>query len=141
MPAGRPTKLTRAVMEEIVRNMASCAHASVAAGCAGVGSRTFFSWMRRGKEEPDTLYGEFRRGIQKAARTAEMRLAALVAKEADRNPDHAKWMLTHRFRERWAETSKLHVTAKVAGLTHLTDEELAARAEKAVMTLRKGDEG
>ena len=143
MSLGRPTKLTREVLEEIVRNMASCAHPSIAAGCAGVSRGAFHAWMRRGKEEPKSIYGEFRNRIQTAAKSAEMRLAALIAKAAADSPDHAKWMLTHRFKRRWAETSKLQLSGKIdTGLAVMTDEELAKSAERAAKVLRAGaDEG
>jgi hypothetical protein len=143
MAVGRPTKLTREVLEEIVRNMASCAHPSIAAGCANVSKRTFHVWMRRGKAEPDGIYGEFRHRILMAEKSAEMRLAALIAKAAAASPDHAKWMLTHRFKRRWAETSKIQLSGKVdTGLAVMTDEELAKSAERAAKVLRTGaDEG
>ena len=113
MPAGRPTKLTPEVMEEIVRNMASCAHPAIAAGCAGVGARTFHTWMQRGKAEASSIYGEFRHRILKAAKTSEMRLAARIAASPDTND--AKWMLTHRFPKRWAEKTRHEITGANGG--------------------------
>ncbi len=109
---GRPTKLTPEVQETIVSNLSSCAHRSIAASCAGIGKRTFVTWMRKGKELPKSRYGSFRRAILEAETRAEMRLAALIVKAAANDPKQAQWMLSHRFPQRWGEKTRMELSGR-----------------------------
>ncbi len=109
---GRPTLLTDEVQQTIVSNLSSCAHRSVAAACAGIGKRTFVTWMRKGRERPKSRYGAFRHAILEAEKKAEMRLSALIAREAAKDPKQAQWMLTHRFPTRWGERRRMEISGR-----------------------------
>jgi hypothetical protein len=131
-PAGRPTKLTDEVQETIVSNLSSCAHRSIAAGCAGIGTRTLVTWMRNGKERPKSRFGKFRRAILEAEKRAEMRLAALIVRAAANDPKQAQWMLSHRFPKRWAEKTRLELE-RTPPRIQVTVEEARAELEARVL--------
>jgi hypothetical protein len=90
----------------ILEALQSGAHLATAASHADVPPDTILRWMRWGKERPESNYGEFRRVIQRGLRRAELRFVSIIAQAAQHNPEHAKWMLTHRHPKRWADRSR-----------------------------------
>jgi hypothetical protein len=104
------SEVTGEIQEAIVRNLSTCVHRLVAAECAGVSRKTFDAWMRKGRLEPRSRCGDFRRAILEAERRAEIRLAAVVAKAALSDPNHAQWLLSHRFPRRWANLGKVQLS-------------------------------
>jgi hypothetical protein len=141
--AGRPTKLTPEVQDLLVEALKTGAHITTAAYHAKVHPNTIWKWLKLGKEDPNGPWGEFRGVIMGAIHEAELRFVAIIAQAAQHNPEHAKWMVTHRHPKRWADRSKLQVSAKVSGgLALLSDEEMAGLGEEALKVLRaRDDEG
>jgi hypothetical protein len=112
---GRKERLTDEIREKIATNLASCCHRGIAAASAGIGRRTFVTWMQKGKDQPRSRYGAFRRAILEAEKRAEMRLAAIVASAAATDARHAEWMLTHRFPNRWADRTNHEISGSRGG--------------------------
>jgi hypothetical protein len=71
--AGRPTKLTGAVLETIVGHIRAGACGWVAAEAAGISERTFYNWLTRG-ERGEAPYAAFEAQVRQAR--AQARLAA-----------------------------------------------------------------
>lgn len=110
---GRPSKLTEALAEAIAGRVAE--HGTppeVAAGCEGIGRRTYYEWMERGRagEEP---YAAFAHGIARAKDLAEQEMLAEV-----RRPDESTdwrsraWILERTRRDRYGPEIRIQAHAQ-----------------------------
>jgi hypothetical protein len=102
----RPTKLTPAVEEKIVRAIRAGNYPEVAARHAGIHPATYYRWMERGALEgeapEDDPYRRFRAEVERALADAEIADVGLIERAA-RNGDWraAAFLLERRHRERW----------------------------------------
>lgn len=67
---GRPTKCTPEVTGKVADAIRDGLYAESAATLAGIGERTYYSWMKRG-EAGDEPYVQFRLAVKKAEAEAE----------------------------------------------------------------------
>lgn len=95
MPAGRPTKLTAEVRQLIVAAIRAGAWDYIAAEAAGIDDSQFYRWMVRGKEQPKSIYGQFRREVEQAY--GQARLAAELRVHQERP---FEWLRSGPGRER-----------------------------------------
>lgn len=107
--AGRPSKLTPEVQAKIVEAIRGGNYREVAAEWAGIGERTFQTWMAG--QKPAHL--EFQRAVIEAERAAEIRAVALIMKAAANDPKHAEWWLERKFHDRWGRKDKVDLAGKV----------------------------
>ncbi|AWM38718.1 hypothetical protein GobsT_30900 [Gemmata obscuriglobus] len=75
----------------------------VAGKAVGVPPRTFRDWMKRGKEYPDGLYGQFRIAVIAAEAEAERKAVAAVIAAGQDDAKHLEWWLERKFPERWGK--------------------------------------
>lgn len=108
--AGRPTKLTPELQASVCGIIEAGNYRCVAAEAVGLGERTLADWMKRGEDEPDSIYGDFRREVLEAEASAERRMVEIVVKAAAEDPKHAQWYLERKFPERWARKDKYEHT-------------------------------
>lgn len=106
---GRSSKLTPEVQEKIVSAIRAGNYAKVAAGYAGVGERTFYTWMQRGREESEGIYQQFQRSVKDAEREAEVRAVAMVQKHMADNWQASMTFLERKFPDRWGRRDRLKV--------------------------------
>jgi hypothetical protein len=111
--AGRPDKLTPEVQEKILAALRGGNYRSAAAWAAGVDIRTVRAWLRRGREEPRSKYGEFRQGVLGAEKAAETHCVNLVMEAAAQDPKHAQWWLERKRPNQWGRKDRSEVTATV----------------------------
>lgn len=72
-PGGRPTKLTPALQDEIIKAIRAGNYMETAAAYQGVDKTTLYEWLRRGKAASRGIYAEFSHAIEKALAVAEIR--------------------------------------------------------------------
>lgn len=113
--AGRPSILTPEVQAKICSALKAGNFRTVAAEWAGVPERVFFEWMKKGKDNPESAYAEFRRAVIEAEKQAEIRAVTLIMKAAENDPKHAQWWLSHRFPARWADQERKRIRAEISG--------------------------
>ena len=92
--------------------LATCARNSIAATQSGISQTTYHKWMKLGREQPDSVFGEFAKSVHDAEDRAEMGLVTIIRSQAVNNADHAKWLLQNRkrWRNHWvAPKTKLDV--------------------------------
>ena len=70
---GRPTDCTPAVIKKITNAMVAGAYIETAAAYAQVSKEALHSWLRKGREKPDSIYGEFVHAVDKAIADCELR--------------------------------------------------------------------
>src|SRR5205823_5588913 len=102
---GRPSKLTPALEERILRAIKAGNHARVAAEYAGVHRATFHRWLERGdptgSDAVDQPYRDFRAKLEQARAVAEARDVTLISKAAERDWRAAAWRLARAAPSRW----------------------------------------
>jgi Helix-turn-helix domain of resolvase len=97
--AGRPTKLTPELADELVVLLAAGVPVGHAARAVGVSRWTLARWMRDGlRKEVEQARAE---GPEVDAR-AEARLVALVTRAAQGDWQAAAWWLERHYPERWS---------------------------------------
>ncbi|MDP2322555.1 MAG: hypothetical protein Q8N51_00815 [Gammaproteobacteria bacterium] len=103
---GRPSKFTPEIRAKILDAISAGNYREVAAEYAGVGKRTFYTWMHdKGRECED-----FQQSVTQAENQAEIRMVALVAVAAKKDAKHAQWWLERKFHDRWGR--KDHVETR-----------------------------
>lgn len=81
--AGRPSKLTPELQEQIIKSVKSGNYIEIAAERAGVHRTTVFRWIQEANEgHPDPRRAEFRDALIQARAEAEAEMVALVRRAA-----------------------------------------------------------
>lgn len=93
--------MTQEVHDLICEAIRNGNYRETAAEWVGVPMRTFFNWLRRGRKEPNSIFGRFLQAIQEAESAAEMKMVELVCKSALSDARHAQWWLERKFPKRW----------------------------------------
>ena len=104
---GRKTKLTPEVQNKIASAIKAGNYACVAAAYAGIGERTFYQWLERGRVEPGSIYAQFAQVVKDAESEAEVRAVAMVQKAMGDNWTAAMTFLERKFPDRWGRRDRL----------------------------------
>lgn len=98
------SKLTPERQDKLLEALRAGASRGGAADYARIGLTTFYDWMKQGKLQPETEFGEFRRLVLEAESVAELSAVVAVRK------DDPKWFLSRRFNRRWSDEQKQTIT-------------------------------
>ncbi len=118
MPAGRSTKLTGKIQEEILKAIRAGSFFEIACRWSGIHPATGWEWLARGEDkEPkgrrkSKKYAEFAEAVRKAE--AELELALIMAWRKHL-PDSAAApaeFLKRRFPQRWGAPDRLELGGK-----------------------------
>lgn len=122
---GRPTLLTDEVRERIVSAVAGGAYFDDAAQFAGITERTFYNWIRRGKDAQEIMeaggeipdseipFLQFLQEVERARANAVMRNLTLIQTAASNGSwQAAAWYLERTNPRKWGR----HETYEVTGL-------------------------
>ena len=82
MPAGRPTKLTPELQEQVVSALSNGCYLETACASVGIGRTVMLNWMRRGANETKGRYHEFVLAVRAALAKAEMKDVGTIDKAA-----------------------------------------------------------
>jgi transposase len=99
--AGRPTKLTPELADDLVLLLAAGASPGRAARALGVGERSVRRWLGNGLRDRVVAARASRPEATDAL--SEARLVVLIARAAIHDWKAAAWLLAHRWPERWGE--------------------------------------
>lgn len=144
---GETVSLTQEIQDKICFALRAGNFRTTAAAYAGVPERTFFEWMKRGRDKNDKLFKDFRRAVVEAEKAAEVRAVALVMRAAEADAKHAEWWLSHRWPEKWADQERKRIRAEIkhqklemsVNLDHVTlDDVRAVLGDKARASLTEG---
>ncbi len=87
-------KLTPARYEAIIKYVRSGACITHAANAVGIDNNTLNGWLRRGEEEPDSIYALFLDDFRRAKSFAVIRNIGIVQRAAVDDWNAAKWLLS-----------------------------------------------
>jgi len=109
--AGRQTKLTPEVQDRIVAALRAGNYQETAAVYGGISVPTFYGWLERGRNEPESAYSEFLEAVEKAKADAEVRDVALIDKAAhDGSWQAAAWKLERKFPNKWGRVNRTEIS-------------------------------
>lgn len=112
----RRTKLTPEVQDVIVTALRAGNYAETAAAYAGINETTYYRWLARGEEQPDSIYGQFRQAVKEAQAAGEVRLVSLIDRAAQSGTwQAAAWKLERKYPERWGRTIRTEVSGPEGG--------------------------
>lgn len=101
MKGGRPTKLTREIVDKIVRLVGVGNYMETAAATCGISKDTLYRWLKQGARQGKGLARDLADGVYEATARCEAHDVAFMHKAAETDWRAAAWRLQHRFPERW----------------------------------------
>jgi transposase len=108
---GRPTKLNDETQNRIVTALRAGNYQETAARYAGISVDTFYEWMRRGTQEPGSIYAKFSEAVEIAKAAAEVRDVALIDRAAEEGSwQAAAWKLERKFPHRWGRVQRTEIS-------------------------------
>lgn len=136
---GRRTVLIPERIKKLCDYLANGVPPRTACLLAGMSYPTYIKTRRRGRERLNKQSIDFLEATEKALAEHEAKLVLVIqtaAMDPKFGPDHAKWLLEKRYRNRWANRGRMEITGKNgapllrsdADFAKMTDEELRAIA-------------
>jgi hypothetical protein len=110
--AGRKTKLTPELQEEVVKRIRAGNYIQVACEAVGISHTTYFNWIKKG-EEGKRPYVEFLEAVKKAESEAQVNYVATVASHARDQWQAAAWWLERRFPDKWGRKDRLDIKGEI----------------------------
>jgi hypothetical protein len=112
-----PLRLTPSVRRTLVAALAAGSYRTEAARYAGVGIRSFYRWLERGKADQEagrrSPCRALLEAIEKAEADAEVRALAQISKASTDDWRAAAWKLERKNPERWGDRRQLQVGGTV----------------------------
>jgi hypothetical protein len=103
---GRPSKLTRELISKIENGITMGLDAEVVVQSLNVSPAAYYEWCANGRANRDKLGAELVEAVTRARARGEARLVQLVQQAAERQPEHAKWLLEKhpKYGQRWGNS-------------------------------------
>ncbi len=106
-PGGRPTKLTRKIIDDIVIGLRTGNYLETAAAYVGVSKQTLFNWLKRGARGQEKVCIEFLDSVKKAQAESEMRDIATIVAASKTTWQAAAWRLERKHPAKWGRKDTL----------------------------------
>jgi hypothetical protein len=142
-PVGKPTALTPEVQERIVTAVQAGSYLDDAASYAGIGYRSVFRWLERGRNaeaelsegreipENELIFWHFWQAIEKARADAAIRNVGIIQKAAqDGQWQAAAWYLERTNPRKWGRHETVEITGADGGAIQVEHSIKDALAEK-----------
>lgn len=124
--AGRPTKLTTELMNEIAQYLRAGNYIETTAALVGIHRDSVYEWLKRGNAEiervsksnranirkREAIFVEFTDTVKKAQAQSEAMLVGLIGQAAQKNWTAAAWRLERKYPDKWGRTERNVGTAQ-----------------------------
>jgi len=124
--AGRPTKLTKELIDEIAQYLRAGNYIETTAALVGIHRDSIYEWLKRGNAEIDRvsksnrsrirkkeeIFVEFTDTVKKAQAQSEAMLVGLIGQAAQKNWTAAAWRLERKYPDKWGRTERNVATAQ-----------------------------
>lgn len=109
MPAGRPTKLTPELQEEIVRYLRLGNYVETVCAIVGINKSTFYDWLKQGAraKRSTNKMAQFSNAVKAAMALGEAADLAVIQRASARSWQAAAWRLERRYPGRWGRKDVL----------------------------------
>ena len=104
---GRPSKISKEVVDRIINAVKAGNYIETAAAYAGISKPTLYAWMKKGNEQSKGIYRDFLNAIEKALAESEVRDVMIIGSAAKDNWQAAAWRLERKFPKRWGRHDRL----------------------------------
>jgi hypothetical protein len=111
MKGGRPTKLTREIVDKIVRLVGVGNYMETAAATCGISKDTLYRWLKQGARQGKGLARDLADGVYEATARCEAHDVAFMHKAAETDWRAAAWRMERRNPERWGRVRIEHTGA------------------------------
>lgn len=105
--AGRPEELTPSIVRKLVQALSVGLYVETACDIVGISRGTFYEWIKKGEENPNSKYGDFLTQIREALAKAEAYSVQKIRK-SDNWQAHA-WWLERKFPQKWRKQSVVEI--------------------------------
>lgn len=105
----RPSALTPALQRKIACMVRDGVSPEIAARAAGIAASTYYLWRAKGREEPDSIFGDFSEAIENAIAECEARAVHVVVKAFPTSWQAAMTLMERRFPDRWGRRERIDV--------------------------------
>ncbi len=140
-PIGRPTRLTPEMQDDIIKVLLIGEHRKTAASYVGISKDVISHWMTRGRREPESIYGDFRRSVIKAESFARINALAHIYAAGQKDPKNFMWWLEKKYPKDWGKAREsvkedrtkpaaVNVTVNVTNFTMQVLEGMIERGER-----------
>lgn len=124
--AGRPTKLTEELIEEIAAYLRAGNYIETTAALVGIHRDSIYEWLKRGNAEKlrlsnnsrarmrtrEKIFVQFTDTVKKAQAQSEAMLVGLIGQAAQKNWTAAAWRLERKYPDKWGRTERNVATAQ-----------------------------
>lgn len=108
---GRPTKLTPELQADLIEALEHGMHQESACNRVGIAKATFYKWMERGRNEPESIYGDLVDAVEKArARPEAEALSAIHAAWRDGTWQAAAWFLERSHPQKYGRINRTEIS-------------------------------
>lgn len=114
---GRPSGLTPEIANKIVRSVRAGCYIQTSAAIVGIGNTTLWEWLKRGRDEEDTIYSELFDRVQTAQGMSEAEDLAIIGEASKEDWTAAAWRLERKFPHKFGK----RVRIENANVTNLDD--------------------
>ncbi|MFY9378850.1 MAG: hypothetical protein WAP07_01250 [Acutalibacteraceae bacterium] len=108
---GRPTKLTKELIEQIATLVRAGNYIETACNFVGISKDTYFRWAREGARAKSGLKRLFSDSIKSAVAESEIRDVEFIRK--NETWQSKAWRLERRFPDRWGNRQKVELSGNV----------------------------
>ena len=107
---GRPTKLNKDLIRDALAAAQMGMTIDLLSDYIGVNRSTVYDWIRRGSEEPGSIYRDFADAVSRGrSQCAALNLHRIQQASAE-DWRAAAWLLCHRWPDRWSEKRVVEVS-------------------------------
>jgi len=97
----RKSKLTAKMIERIAGAIEKGMPAATVCRGVGIAPKTYYDWLKKGRDNYSPIYKRFLIAIDKANLKAEEELLQIIKKHSTKQWQAAAWIMERRFRDRW----------------------------------------
>ena len=99
---GRPTKCTPELIKRICKFVAEPQPIVIACQACGITETSYYEWLNRAKDEPESIYSEFSKAVEKARAEGFQNLCRIIIREAPKDWKAAARLLEGMYQDYFA---------------------------------------
>jgi transposase len=104
---GRPTKLTAELQEQILRGLRLGNFIATMCSCLNLNKSTYYDWIKRGSQEQEGRFRDFKVAVEQAHADCETRLLMQISLASKTDWMASSWKLERKFPKRYSLRSSI----------------------------------